>query len=81
MHVLFFKVKLSKMASTKTNKIKKQIPLLSNFLGYTILLLVQKKSYTLKFFKMYFVSGLPSKTLCNVLYYLSQWMVLFDPKI
>ena len=36
----FCKVELSEMASTKTNKIKKQIPLLqSNFLSYTILLL------------------------------------------
>jgi hypothetical protein len=41
--VLFCKVRLSKMASTKTNKIKKQSPLFySNFLRYTTLLLGPK---------------------------------------
>ena len=56
--VLFCKVKLSKMASTKTNKIKKQTPLSwSNFLSYTTLLWVQKDSSTLTALKMFFVPG------------------------
>ena len=42
--VLFCKVKLSKIVSTRTNKIKKQTALFySNFLRYTDLLLIQKK--------------------------------------
>ena len=42
--VLFCTVKLSKMASTKTNKIKKQTPCFqSSFLSCTTLLLVPKR--------------------------------------
>ena len=40
---------LTKMASTKTNKIKKQTPLFySNFLGYTTLLLGLKRFFNSK---------------------------------
>ena len=43
-NVLFCKFKLCKMASTKTNKIKKQTPLFyTNFLSYTTLLFGPKR--------------------------------------